>query len=61
MKAEEIVFLHYPCMVVVCESANTPNSTDPETNDLCQNRKGVLCERMLLRLSSRSCGGNKMD
>lgn len=34
MKAEEIVFLHYPCMVVVCESANTPNSTDPETNDI---------------------------
>lgn len=34
MKAEKIVFLHYPCMIVVCESINTPNSTDPETHDL---------------------------
>ena len=34
MKANKIVFLYYPCMVIVCESIETPNSTDPETNDL---------------------------
>lgn len=34
MKANKIVFLYQPCMVIVCESMETPNSTDPETNDL---------------------------
>lgn len=33
MKAKEIVFLVYPCRVVVAESCYTPGSTDPETND----------------------------
>lgn len=33
MKAKEIVFLEYPCRVVVAESCYTPGSTDPETND----------------------------
>lgn len=34
MKAIKLVFLHFPCRVVVCESSTTPESTDPETNDL---------------------------
>lgn len=34
MKAKEIVFLAYPCRVVVAESCYTPGSTDPETNDI---------------------------
>lgn len=33
MKANKIVFLYFPCMVIVCESIETPNSKDPETND----------------------------
>lgn len=34
MKATKIIFLVYPCMIVVCESSTTPNCKDPETNDL---------------------------
>lgn len=34
MKANKIVFLYQPCMEIVCESMETPNSKDPETNDL---------------------------
>lgn len=34
MKANKIVFLYFPCMVVVCESCKTPGCIDPETNDL---------------------------
>ncbi|MCE8566494.1 hypothetical protein K0F19_07550 [Bacteroides fragilis] len=34
MKANKIVFLYQPCMVIVCESIEFPNSIDPETNDL---------------------------
>lgn len=30
MKAKDIIFLYYPCMVVVCEQ----NAIDRETNDL---------------------------
>lgn len=33
-KATKIVFLDFPCRVVVCESGETYGSTDPETNDL---------------------------
>ena len=33
-KATKIVFLNFPCRVVVCESGETYGSTDPETNDL---------------------------
>lgn len=33
MKANKIVFLYFPCMVVVCESCETPGYIDPETND----------------------------
>ena len=34
MKANKIVFLYQPCMVIVCESIGSHNSIDPETNDL---------------------------
>lgn len=34
MKATKLVFLNFPCRVVVCESSTTPGSTDPETGDL---------------------------
>lgn len=34
MKATKLVFLCFPCRVVVCESSTTPGSTDPETGDL---------------------------
>lgn len=33
MNATKIVFLRYPCMVVVCESCMTPGHQDPKTND----------------------------
>lgn len=32
--ATKLVFLNFPCRVVVCESGETYGSTDPETNDL---------------------------
>ena len=38
MKAKDIIFLYYPCMVVVCEQ----NSIDRETNDLREYAKIVL-------------------
>lgn len=34
LTATKLAFLVYPCRVVVCESCDTPNSTDRETNDL---------------------------
>lgn len=36
MKANKIVFLQYPCMMVVCESSQSPREihNDPETGDL---------------------------
>lgn len=34
MKANKIVFLYQPCMVIVCESIESPNSKDLGTNDL---------------------------
>lgn len=33
-KANKIVFLNYPCRVVVCESSDSPNAIAPNTNDL---------------------------
>ena len=33
-KSIKIVFLYYPCRVVVCESADSPNAIDPSLNDL---------------------------
>ena len=33
-QATKLVFLNFPCRVVVCESGDTYGSTDPETNDL---------------------------
>lgn len=38
MKAKDIIFLYYPCMVVVCEQ----NAIDRETNDLREYAKIVL-------------------
>lgn len=32
--ATKLMFLNFPCRVVVCESGETYGSTDPETNDL---------------------------
>lgn len=32
--ATKLVFLNFPCRVIVCESGDTYGSTDPETNDL---------------------------
>lgn len=34
MKASKIIFCYFPCRIVVCESADTPNCIDPETKDL---------------------------
>lgn len=33
-KATKIVFLNFPCIVVVCESCETPGYIDPETNGI---------------------------
>lgn len=33
MKATKIVFLRYPCRIVVSESCDTPNSYDHKTHD----------------------------
>lgn len=33
-KATKLVFLHFPCRVVVCESIDSPDCKDPETHDL---------------------------
>ena len=33
-KATKLVFMHFPCRVVVAESIDSPDCNDPETHDL---------------------------
>lgn len=47
--ATKLVFLNFPCRVVVCESGDTYGSTDPETNDLREYARIIP--------KTKACGG----